>query len=112
MNNVFRGFEQKFTDVKYIPVQEGKIRIQVNGKFGSATASSTTEPNPLVARYEENTKEKRSILRPSILRLFFGSVSHLAKGKRKYRVDTYFERVEGPPFLFVSPFYLCIYIAT
>jgi hypothetical protein len=41
------------------------------------------EPNPLVARYEENTKEIRSTLRPSILRLVFGSVSHLAKGTYK-----------------------------
>jgi hypothetical protein len=31
-----------------------------------------TEPNPLVARYEENTKEIRSILRPSILLLVLG----------------------------------------
>jgi hypothetical protein len=31
-----------------------------------------TEPNPLVARYQENTKEIRSILRPSILRLYLG----------------------------------------
>jgi hypothetical protein len=31
-----------------------------------------TEPNPLVTRYEENTKEIRSTLRPSILRLFLG----------------------------------------
>jgi hypothetical protein len=71
-----------------------------------------SEPNPLVARYEENTKEIRSILRPIILRLFFGSVSHLAKGIRKCRVATYFERVEGPPFLFVSCFYLPTYLPT
>jgi hypothetical protein len=42
--------------------------------------------------------------------IFFGSVSHLAKGMRKYRVATYFERVEGPPFLFVSSFYLPTYL--
>jgi hypothetical protein len=30
------------------------------------------KPNPLVARYEDNTKEIRSILRPFILRLFLG----------------------------------------
>jgi hypothetical protein len=71
---------------------------------------SNPEPNPLVARYEENTKEIRSILLPSILRLFFGAVSHLAKVIRKYRVATYFERVVGPPFLFVSSFYLPTYL--
>jgi hypothetical protein len=30
------------------------------------------ETNPSVARYKENTKEIRSILRPTILRLFLG----------------------------------------
>jgi hypothetical protein len=52
-------------------------------------------------RQSQDTKKIRSILRPSILRLFFGSVSRLIKGIRKYRVATYFERVKGPPFLFV-----------
>jgi hypothetical protein len=66
-----------------------------------------SEPNPLDARYEENTKEIRSILRPSS---FFGSVSHLVKGIRKYRDVTYFERVEGSPFLCVSYFYLPTYL--
>jgi hypothetical protein len=34
----------------------------------------------------------------------------LAKGIRNYRVATYFERVEGPPFLFVSSLYLPMYL--
>jgi hypothetical protein len=49
-----------------------------------------------------------SFVLPSIV--FVGSVSRLAKGIRKYKVATYFERVEGPPFLFVS--YLRIYKGT
>jgi hypothetical protein len=34
----------------------------------------------------------------------------LAKGRRTYIVATYFERVEGTPFLFVSSFYLPTYL--
>jgi hypothetical protein len=36
----------------------------------------------------------------------FGSASRLVKDRRTYRVATYFERVEGPLFLFVPCFYL------
>jgi hypothetical protein len=39
------------------------------------------ELNPSVARYKENTKEIRSILRPSILRLFLGPLVVLPKVK-------------------------------
>jgi hypothetical protein len=67
-------------------------------------AGRKLEPNPSVARYEENTREIRSILRPSILRLFFGSVSRLAKGIRKYIVATYFERVSLRIFRLPSPY--------
>jgi hypothetical protein len=65
----------------------------------------STEPNPLVARYEENTNP--SSFHPSS---FFWPVSHLAKGIRKCRFATYFERVEGPPLLCVSSFYLPTYL--
>jgi hypothetical protein len=69
------------------------------------------ESNPSVARYKENTEKIRSILHISI-RVFFVSVSLLAKGRRtyRYRVATYFETVEGTPFLFVSSFYLPTYL--
>jgi hypothetical protein len=60
--------------------------------------SETTEPNFLVARVEGNTKKIRSILRPSILRLFLGPLvkcEDFAKGISKYTVAMYFKRVEG-----------------
>jgi hypothetical protein len=59
-------------------------------------------------RVEGNTKKilSNSILRPSILRLFFGSVSQKCKGTRKYTIATYFIGVDGPSFFFVSSFYV------
>jgi hypothetical protein len=95
-------FIVRWRTFRYSPLKNVNNQIIENLK--------TSEPNPLVARYKEKTKEIRSLLRPSILSLFFGSVSHLAKGIRKYRVATYFERVEVPPFLFVSSLYLPTYL--
>jgi hypothetical protein len=69
------------------------------------------EPNPSVARVEGNTKKIRSILRPSILRLFFGSVSQRQKVLPKlYENSTQLLRTSkewrGLRFFFVSSFYL------
>jgi hypothetical protein len=52
-------------------------------------------------------KYLKSVVLPSFV--FFGSVSRSTKGIRKYRVATYFERVKGPPFLFLPSSYLPTY---
>jgi hypothetical protein len=52
------------------------------------------EPSPSVLKVEEDTKEVRTLLRPSILRLFLGPLVNcrkLVKDRRKDAVGTYFE---------------------
>jgi hypothetical protein len=62
------------------------------------TQTQSTNQSPI--RQSQDTKKIQRKCVASFHPLsFFGSVSHLAKGVRKYRVATYFERVEGPPFL-------------
>jgi hypothetical protein len=72
--------------------------------------ATPAEPNPSVERYEENTKEIRSILRPSIFRLFLGQLVVWPKVKENTELLRILKEWSGPPFLFVSSFYLSPYL--
>jgi hypothetical protein len=86
--------------------------LKFSRHFPAFSPAIFPESNPSVTRVEGNTKKIPSILRPSILRLFLGP---LVKGRRfdqRYEkiyscyVLQRFKGVEGPPFFFISSFYL------
>jgi hypothetical protein len=76
----------------------------------SPSCGPCSEPNPLVARYEENTKEIRSILRPFFLRLFWVRQSF---GQRYKKIQScYVFRKSGGASVSLRIFLLHTYVFT
>jgi hypothetical protein len=63
-----------------------------------------------ICQSQDTKKIRRKYIASFVLPSFVFFVSCLTIGRRAYRVATYFEKVEGTPFLFVSSFYLPTYL--
>jgi hypothetical protein len=91
----------------HLPILNNMDSIAGNNRKRTLGQEASQSP---IRKSQDTKKTQRKYVSSFFLPSFdILCVRYLSKGIRKYRVATYFERVEGPPFLFVSSFYLHTY---